>query len=373
GVRDIILGMPHRGRLNLLTDLLKYNPQALFHKVKGNSEFPEDLPGCADVLSHLAQSVDLQYPNTERPVHVSLLHNPSHLEAVNPVAAGKARARQMYLYNLGGKEVEDCYIGDRVMCVQLHGDSAFTGQGVVTETLGLSNLPHFTCGGSVHVIVNNQIGYTTPAMNARSTVYTSDVAKMINAPVIHVNGDHPEDVALATRIAFEYRHHFRKDVILDLIAYRRMGHNELDEPAFTQPIMYKAIRPRKTVPVLYEEKLLESGVVAKEEIETIRSTYFNKLDADLQASYTFKPEADTLKGKWSKMTVSKEVVAKMDTGVDVDKLKMVGKGSVASHGINLHPRLEKYHITTRLNRVEAGTGLDWATCEALAFGTLMLE
>jgi probable 2-oxoglutarate dehydrogenase E1 component DHKTD1 len=148
---------------------------------------------------------------------------------VNPVAVGKARARQMYLYE-EGVDTQDCFIGDRVMCVQLHGDSAFTGQGVVTETLGLSNLPHFTAGGSVHVIVNNQIGYTTPAMNARSTVYTSDVAKMINAPVIHVNADSPEDVAFATQIAFEYRHHFRKDVIIDLIAYRRMGHNELDEP-----------------------------------------------------------------------------------------------------------------------------------------------
>ncbi|KAJ3412904.1 hypothetical protein HDV05_008768 [Chytridiales sp. JEL 0842] len=372
GIRDIVLGMPHRGRLNLLTDLLKYNPAALFHKVKGNSEFPPDVPGCGDVLSHLAISTDLTYHSNKKPLHVSLLHNPSHLEAVNPVAVGKARARQMHLYE-EGVDTQDCFIGDRVMCVQLHGDSAFTGQGVVTETLGLSNLPHFTAGGSVHVIVNNQIGYTTPAMNARSTVYTSDVGKMINAPVIHVNADSPEDVAFATQIAFEYRHHFRKDVILDLIAYRRMGHNELDEPAFTQPVMYKAIRGRKSVPAIYEEKLIAEGVVTKGEVDEIRTSHFAQLDKHLEESYSYKPEADTLKGKWSKMVIPREAVTKLDTGVHVDTLKEVGLGSVKSHGIEVHPRLAKFHIEKRVQRVEAGNGLDWATCEALAFGSLMLQ
>ncbi|KAJ1546861.1 hypothetical protein HK405_006803, partial [Cladochytrium tenue] len=375
GIRDVILGMPHRGRLNLLTDLLKYPPRALFHKVKGNSEFPPDVPGCGDVLSHIATKTALRYAGAAADVKVSLLHNPSHLEAVNPVAAGKARARQMHLYEekVTGDTLGDCQIGDQVLCVQLHGDSAFTGQGVVTETLGLSNLPHFTCGGSIHVIVNNQIGYTTPAMNARSTVYTSDIGKMINAPVIHVNADYPEDVVCATEIAFEYRHRFRKDVIIDLIAYRRMGHNELDEPSFTQPMMYKHIRGRKTVPVLYEDKLLGEGLLGKDQIESLRSEHFKTLDGELEASYTFKPEADTLQEKWSSMIIPRSVVSTLDTGVDLDTLREVGRKSVESFGIKLHPRLEKYHVANRLQRIAGGAGLDWATCEALAFGTLLME
>ncbi|KNC96364.1 oxoglutarate dehydrogenase (succinyl-transferring), E1 component [Spizellomyces punctatus DAOM BR117] len=372
GIRDIVLCMPHRGRLNLLTDLLKYNPTALFHKVKGNAEFPDDIPGCGDVLSHLATSVDLSY-GAKHPVHVSMLHNPSHLEAANPVALGKARAKQMYLYESGSET--DCYIGDRVMCIQMHGDAAFCGQGVVTETLGLANLPHFTAGGSVHVIVNNQIGYTTPAMNARSSYYSSDVAKMISCPVIHVNGDFPEDVARATAIAFEYRNKFRKDVIIDLIAYRRMGHNELDEPAFTQPSMYANIRGRKSVPRLYEEKLMNDKVLGdKQEIETLRTKYFEQLDRHLEDSYSFTPTADTLKGKWSGMTIPRQVISAPQTGVDVEVLKEVGQKSVQTpSGTVVHPRIQKYHVDTRLRKLEDGKGLDWATGEALAFGSLLLE
>jgi probable 2-oxoglutarate dehydrogenase E1 component DHKTD1 len=252
GIDDIILCMPHRGRLNLLTGILKLPGRALFHKLKGNPEYPPEVHGIGDVISHLAVSTDVECGQAK--THVSLLHNPSHLEAVNPVAMGKARARQMYLYDQGAHPAE-CYLGDKVLCVQMHGDAAFTGQGVVTETLGLSNLPHFTSGGSIHLIVNNQIGYTTPAQNARSTIYTSDVGKMICAPVIHVNGDYPEDVLHAMTIAFEYRNKFRKDVIIDLIAYRRWGHNELDEPAFTQPVMYQNIRSHKSVARLYEDFL----------------------------------------------------------------------------------------------------------------------
>ncbi|KAJ3399143.1 hypothetical protein HDU80_008229 [Chytriomyces hyalinus] len=375
-VRDVVIGMPHRGRLNLLTDLLKYNPASLFNKIKGNSEFPEDVPGAGDVLSHVSQSVDLEYPGGQSPVHVSLLHNPSHLEAINPVAAGKARAKQFDLLETmtqSSTSSPECDIGDRVLCVQLHGDSAFAGQGVVMETLALSNLPHYTCGGSIHVIVNNQIGYTTQSFNARSTIYSSDVGKIIDAPVIHVNADFPEDVAIATKIAFEYRNKFRKDVIIDLIAYRRMGHNELDEPAFTQPVMYKHIRGRRSVPKLFEQKLIEEGVVSQQEIDSIRDQYSAHLDQQLESSYTYKPEADTLKGKWSDMVISKADVTKIDTGVSLETLKQVGIASVASHGVTPHSRLAKFHITPRLNKLESGTGLDWATCEALAFGSLLLE
>ncbi|ORX97262.1 2-oxoglutarate dehydrogenase, E1 component [Basidiobolus meristosporus CBS 931.73] len=371
GIVEVILGMPHRGRLNLLTDLLQFNPTALFHKVKGNAEFPESLPATGDVISHLASSPYLDY-GAEKPLHVSMLHNPSHLEAVNPVAMGKARAKQTFLYEQ--KTEKECFIGDRVMCVQLHGDAAFTGQGVVMESLGLSNLPHFTSGGSVHIIVNNQIGYTTPAINARSTVYTSDIGKMVNAPVLHVNGDYPEDVALAATIAVEYRNKFRKDIILDLMTYRRWGHNELDEPAFTQPLMYQTIRSRKSVPQLYEEKLLAENVLSSEEVSKFKQDYLGKLEGDFRAAETFKPEPDHLKGKWSSMILPTETVSKLDTGVDADTLKFIGEKSVQTpEGMVVHPRLQKYHVQNRLQKLKDGKKIDWATAEALAIGSLLLE
>lgn len=373
GIKDLIFCMPHRGRLNLLTDILQYPPAALFHKIKGGAEFPEDIPAMGDVLSHIAQTVDLQY-GAKDPLHVSLLHNPSHLETANPVALGNARARQMYMYD-SGIESKECTIGDKVLCVQLHGDSAFTGQGVVTETLGLANLPHFTAGGSIHLIVNNQIGYTTPAMNARSTVYTSDIGKMIDCPIIHVNADYPEDVAFAAATAAEYRNKFRKDVILDLIAYRRMGHNELDEPAFTQPLMYKNIRARKSVPLLYEDQLLAEGVIkSRSEVEAFRKGCSDKLDKDLEESYSYKPVADTLGGKWNGMIFPREAVTKIDTGIELGNLKIIGKQSVATPtGFKVHSRLGKFHVENRTKKVEAGEGVDWATGEALAFGSLLSE
>ncbi|KAI9139185.1 thiamine diphosphate-binding protein [Paraphysoderma sedebokerense] len=374
GIVDAVVCMPHRGRLNLLTDLLQYNPTKLFHKVKGNPEYPpSEADLCTgDVISHLAQSVNLDYGH-KKPLHVSLIHNPSHLEAVNPVAMGKARAKQMYLFELNSET--DCYLGDRVACIQLHGDAAFTGQGVVMEAFGLSNLPHFTCGGSIHVIVNNQIGYTTPAINARSSVYTSDIGKMINCPVIHVNGDHPEDVAYAASLAWEYRNKFRKDVILDVITYRRWGHNELDEPAFTQPLMYQNIRSRKSVPKLYEEKLLNEQVLSSQtEVDEFRQKYYAKLDEHLSEVSSHKVEYNFLQGKWSKIASPKETVSKLDTGVSEETLLTVGKGSVASpQDFTVHPRLDKFHIQSRLSKLADGTKIDWATAEALAFGSLLLE
>ncbi|RKO99059.1 hypothetical protein CXG81DRAFT_28146 [Caulochytrium protostelioides] len=371
-VHDVIVGMPHRGRLNLLTDLLQFDPVRLFHKLKGNAEFPDDVPGVGDVLSHVAQSVDLDY-GTAHPVHVSLLHNPSHLEAVNPVAMGKARARQMALYE-AGTEAAECTIGDRVMCVQLHGDSAFTGQGVVTETLGLSNLPHFTSGGSIHLIVNNQIGYTTPAMNSRSSAYTSDVAKMINSPVIHVNADFPEAVARAASLAMAYRHKFRKDIVIDMIAYRRMGHNELDEPAFTQPLMYRNIRSRKSVPRTYEAHLKHDGIMTADEIDAFRAAHFQHLDEANTQSAQYTPKADTLQSTWAEMTIARTADTTVDTGVPVDQLRQIGEGSVAvPPGFELHSRLKKFHVDNRLKSLAQGTRIDWATAEALAFGSLLLD
>ncbi|RUS19431.1 thiamine diphosphate-binding protein [Endogone sp. FLAS-F59071] len=277
------------------------------------------------------------------------------------------------------KTEKECELGDRVMCVQLHGDAAFTGQGVVMEALGLSNLPHYSSGGSLHIVVNNQLGYTIPAQNARSSAYASDIGKMINAPVVHVNGDFPEDVARAVELCFDYRNKFRKDVILDLITYRRWGHNELDEPAFTQPLMYRNIRTRKSVPRLYEEKLLDEGVLASQsEIDRFRDEYFSALEASIKQSESYIPTADHLSGPWTGMVQPRDYTrtdkSNPDTGVDAGTLLNVGRASVTSpQPITVHPRVDKYHVQARLQRVQEGRRIDWATAEALALGSLLLE
>ncbi|KAJ1653041.1 hypothetical protein IWQ61_006754 [Dispira simplex] len=376
GVQDIVLCMAHRGRLNLLTGLLQLSPEVLFHKVKGNSEFPPDVPATGDVLSHLTSAPTLDY-GTGLPLHVSLLPNPSHLEAVNPVAMGKARAKQMQLFDrLGDAANTSCELGDRVMCVQLHGDAAFTGQGVVMETLGLSNLPHFSSGGSVHIIVNNQLGYTTPALNARSTVYTSDIGKMVNAPVFHVNGDRPEDVARTAQLALAYRQQFKRDVIVDLLTFRRWGHNELDEPAYTQPLMYRNIRARDSVPQLYQKKLLKEPqpVLKVEAMEAFRQDYFTSLIRHLEASASYRLPPVVLQKNWRGLVVPLEITENVNTGVSKETLVNVGQGSVVyPSDITIHPRLEKYHVQGRLKRLAKGDQIDWATAEALAMGSLLVE
>ncbi|KAI0063865.1 2-oxoglutarate dehydrogenase, E1 component [Artomyces pyxidatus] len=372
GVQQIILAMPHRGRLNLLTGLLEYSPAALFHKIKGGFEIPEDLGAVGDVISHLVASPTLDYGGSER-VKVSLLPNPSHLEAINPVALGKTRAKQ---YSLLKTSPDDCRLGDRAMCVQLHGDASFTGQGVVMEGLGLSNLPHFTSGGSVHVVVLfRSIGYTTPASSARSSLYCSDIGKMINAPVLHVNGDYPEDVARAVDVAFKYRNYFRKDVIIDLLVYRRWGHNELDEPAFTQPVMYDQIRSRKSVPTLYEEKLISDGIITSESAVSVREAYKAHLEDQLAKSTSYTPSPTLFQGQWENIVwpASADALRAPETGVERGILEKVGKASVTvPEGFEIHPRLHR-HVKRRIQTVEKGAGLDWATAEAMAFGSLLLE
>ncbi|KAJ2079246.1 hypothetical protein H4R24_003907 [Coemansia sp. RSA 988] len=371
GITEAVIGMPHRGRLNILIDLLKYPPRALFHKLQGHAEFPESLPASGDVISHISSSPSLNYGYKEN-LNITMMHNPSHLEAVNPVVAGYGRAKQMYLFD--NNTDPRCALGDRLIGIQIHGDAAFTGQGVIMETLGLSNLPHFSLGGTVHIIINNQIGYTTPATNARSTLYTSDIAKLVNAPIIHVNGDYPEEVARAMRIAFEYRRMFRKDVIVDLITFRRWGHNELDEPSFTQPQMYNIIRSRASVPKLYERKMLEDKIITKADVELTRQSFTRHLEAELAAVKDYTPQADHLKGKWAGLIMSTEAVTQIDTGVARETLQEVGRKSVlVDDAIKVHPRLVKHHIQPRLKRLEQGTTVDWATAETLAFGSLLKE
>ncbi|KAF7299554.1 2-oxoglutarate dehydrogenase E1 component mitochondrial [Mycena chlorophos] len=374
GLSSIIIGMPHRGRLNLLTDLLQYSPTALFHKIKGGAEIPEDLGAEGDVLSHLAASPSLHYDGASGSIQVSLLPNPSHLEAVNPVAMGKTRAKQ---YALLKTSPDDCNLGDkaRVMCVQLHGDASFTGQGIVMEGMGLSNLPHYTSGGSVHLVVDNNIGYTTPATGARSSMYCSDVGKMIGAPVLHCNGDHPEDVVRAMELAFQYRDYFRKDIIVDLLVYRRWGHNELDLPNLTSPLMYEKISSRRSVPQLYEERLMAEGVLDPSKIADVRNSYKAELDDALVKVSSYAPAASMLQKQWAGMAWPASSAAEPypDTGVSENTLKAIGKASVAiPNGFEIHSKLQR-HVKNRLSSIESGTGLDWSTAEALAFGSLMLE
>ncbi|KAJ7175983.1 thiamine diphosphate-binding protein [Mycena filopes] len=372
GVSTVVLGMPHRGRLNLLTDLLQYSPTALFHKIKGGAEIPEDLGAEGDVLSHLVASPSLQYDGASGPIQVSLLPNPSHLEAVNPVALGKTRAKQ---YALLKTSPEDCDLGDKVMCVQLHGDASFAGQGVVMESLGLSNLPHFTSGGSVHIVVDNNIGYTTPATGARSSLYCSDVGKMINAPVLHVNGDHPEDVVRAMEVAFQYRNYFRKDIIVDLLVYRRWGHNELDLPNLTSPLMYEKISARRSVPQIYEEKLIKEEILDAPKVASIRAAYKAELDAQLACVPAYVPTAAMLEKQWKGMVWPASAAAEGSpaTGVEEGELRAVGRASVGiPGGFEIHPKLQR-HVKHRLASIESGVGLDWATAESLAFGSLMCE
>ncbi|VDB88235.1 unnamed protein product [Peniophora sp. CBMAI 1063] len=371
GIQTISLAMPHRGRLNLLTGLLKFDPAALFAKIRGASEVPEELGATGDVISHLTASPTLDYSGTK--VEVQLLPNPSHLEAASPVAMGVTRAKQ---YALLDQSPEDCTLGDRALCVQLHGDASFTGQGVVMESLGLSNLPHYTSGGSVHIVVNNNIGYTTPAASARSSLYSSDIGKMINAPVLHVNGDYPEDVARAVEIAFKYRQHFRKDIIIDLLVYRRWGHNELDEPAFTQPAMYSRVRARKSVPTLYEEALVSDEILSADAAANVRSSYKAHLQSRLDAVDSYKPTLPAPGNpEWNKLVwpPSAEAQRNPETGVSRDVLQQVGRASVAvPGGFEIHPRLQR-HVKARLGAIEKGEGIDWATAEALAFGSLLLS
>lgn len=373
GVTDVIIGMPHRGRLNLLTGLLKFPPELMFRKIRGLSEFPETSPAIGDVLSHLTSSVELDF-GAARPVHVTMLPNPSHLEAINPVAQGKTRARQQLRQEGDYSPKDDAQPGDQVICLQVHGDGSFPGQGIVPETLTLSNLPHYRVGGSIHLIVNNQVGYTTPSERARSSLYCSDVGKMVNCAVIHVNGDDAEEVLRATRLAVEYQRLFRKDVILDLICYRQWGHNELDEPFFTNPAMYKIIRSRKSVPDSYADQLISEGLMTDVERDDIKSKHYGMLNDKLSNMTLYSPPPTNLQGRWGDLVEPQARVTTWDTGVPIPLLQFVGAKSVdIPEQIQLHSHLRKTHAQARLQKLEEGTKLDWSTAESLAFGSLLCQ
>jgi 2-oxoglutarate dehydrogenase E1 component len=363
GLREVVLGMPHRGRLNVLANFMSKPFQAIFSEFQGNPANPEDVQGSGDVKYHLGTSADREFDGNV--VHLSLTANPSHLEAVNPVVLGKVRAKQR---QMGDADRE------KVMGLLLHGDAAFAGQGLVPESLELSELKGYRTGGTLHFIVNNQIGFTTSPSHSRSSPYCSDVAKMIQAPILHVNGDDPEAVVHAARIAIEFRQKFKKDVVVDMFCYRRHGHNESDEPAFTQPLMYARIAQHPTTRHIYAEKLVKDGVIAPGEAERVAAEFEAKLDQAYQAASSFKPnKADWLEGKWAGLGVAHGEERRGDTAVDIGLLREVGhKLTEFPAGFRINRKIAR-QLEAKRRTIDSGQGIDWATAEALAFGTLLCE
>ncbi|XP_035231111.1 probable 2-oxoglutarate dehydrogenase E1 component DHKTD1, mitochondrial isoform X1 [Stegodyphus dumicola] len=330
-LKYIMIGIPHRGRLNLLTGLLNFPPVAMFQKffmfqMMGFPEFSNDINATGDVLSHLTSSIDYKFKDGS--VHITLLPNPSHLEAVSPVVVGYARSRLQSLKLADYSDTSEEPISYPVLPIQVHGDASFTGQGVVMETIAMSNVAHFSVGGSVHLIVNNQIGFTTPQERGRSSTYCSDLMKTINAPVIHVNGDFPEEVLKAAKLAFNYRQKFHKDVMVDMLCFRRWGHNELDDPTFTNPIMYKVIHSRKSVPDMYSERLIADGILNKDDVNEMISNHHSVLNENLKLTETYKNEATGLQNITNSDRVLKKMISTWNTGISEDLLKFIGAKSV---------------------------------------------
>ncbi len=367
GVREIVIGMPHRGRLNVLAQVMAKPHRAIFHEFKGGSSTPNEIEGSGDVKYHLGASSDREFDNNR--VHLSLTANPSHLEIVDPVVLGKVRAKQDQL----GATPEDRTM---VMPLLIHGDASFAGQGVVAECLGLSGLRGHRTGGSVHFIVNNQIGFTTNPRYSRSSPYPSDVAKMIEAPIFHCNGDDPEAVVFAAKIATEFRQKFQKPVVIDMFCYRRHGHNEGDEPQFTQPLMYKAIAAHPSTLEIYGNKLIGEGVVTAGEVDKMKADWRARLDVELEAAQSYRAnKADWLDGRWAGFKTGGEAddPRRGHTGVEIAKLKEIGdKITTLPPGFHLHRTLNRF-FDSRRKSIETGANIDWSTGEALAFCSLLLE
>jgi 2-oxoglutarate dehydrogenase E1 component len=364
GIRDVVIGMPHRGRLNTLVHVLHKSYTALFSEFQGRSSQPEEMRGSGDVKYHLGASADREFDGTT--IHVSLAPNPSHLEAVNPVVLGKARAKQD---QRGDTE------RSQVMAILMHGDAAFAGQGLVAESLDLSDLGGYRIGGTIHFVVNNQIGFTTLPTYSRSGPYCTEIAKIVQAPILHVNGDDPEAVVHVSRIATEFRQHFKRDIVIDMFCYRRHGHNESDEPMFTQPLMYKEIAGHKTVKEVYAARLEAEGFVTAAEVAALDAALREKLDKALEAASQYKPnKADWLEGRWAGMTVAPgEEDRKGATAVDTEQLLAVGRAiSEPPKNFDLNRKIAR-QLQEKRKTIDTGRDIDWATGEALAWGTLLAE
>jgi 2-oxoglutarate dehydrogenase E1 component len=364
GIRDVVIGMPHRGRLNTLVHVLHKSYTALFSEFQGRSSLPEEMRGSGDVKYHLGASADREFDGNA--IHVSLSPNPSHLEAVNPVVLGKARAKQDQRHDTERSQV---------MAILMHGDAAFAGQGLVAESLDLSDLAGYRIGGTIHFVVNNQIGFTTLPTAARSGPYCTEVAKIVQAPILHVNGDDPEAAVHVARIATEYRQHFKRDIVIDMFCYRRHGHNESDEPMFTQPLMYKKIAGHKSVKEVYAGRLEAEGVVTAGEVAQLDAALREKLDKALEAASQYKPnKADWLEGRWAGLTVAPgEEDRKGMTAVELDQLRSVGHALCeVPKNFELNRKIAR-QLQEKRKTIDTGENIDWATGEALAFGTLLAE
>jgi 2-oxoglutarate dehydrogenase E1 component len=365
GTKEIAIGMPHRGRLNTLVNIVKKPLSALFAEFAGASFKPDDVQGSGDVKYHLGTSTDVEIAG--QMVHISLQPNPSHLEAVDPVVVGKVRARQDMAGDIESRR--------SVMGILLHGDAAFAGQGLVYETLAMSQLIGYRTGGTIHVVVNNQIGFTTVPAHAYSGLYCTDIAKSIQVPIVHVNGDEPEAVVFAARMAAEFRQRFGIDFVLDIVCYRRHGHNETDEPAFTQPIMYRAIRETKTTRTLYAERLVREGVIAEGEAQAMWDSLFTTYDEAQQAAPSYRVnKADWLEGKWRGLKQAEnDDETEEATAVAEYTLREVGLAlATVPTNFEANPKILR-QLDAKRQMIESGEGIDWATGEALAFGTLLLE
>ncbi len=363
GLKEVVIGMPHRGRLSVLANVMMKPYRAIFHEFQGGSYKPDDVDGSGDVKYHLGASADREFDGNK--VHMSLTANPSHLEAVNPVVLGKVRAKQDQLND-----------HDRiaVMPILLHGDAAFAGQGVVAECFQLSGIKGHRTGGTMHIVVNNQIGFTTAPHFSRTSPYPTDIALMVEAPIFHVNGDDPEAVVHAAKVATEFRQKFHKDVVLDIFCYRRFGHNEGDEPMFTNPAMYKNIKGHKTTLQLYTERLVADGLIPEGEIEDMKAAFQSMLNEEFEAGKVFKPnKADWLDGRWKHLDRQSSDYDAGVTPISPELLQEVGKALTSyPESFDIHKTVAR-QLEGKKKMFEEGKGFDWATAEALAFGSLAAE
>ncbi len=366
GVEEIDIGMAHRGRLNVLSNVMGKPYRAIFHEFAGGATNPADVGGSGDVKYHLGTSSNREFDGTR--VHLSLLPNPSHLEAVDPVVLGKARATMTFKGDHHGK---------KVLPLLLHGDAAFAAQGVVAECLGFSGLPGYGTGGTIHFVINNQIGFTTSPQFARSSPYPTDIAKSVQAPILHVNADDPEAVTFCCKLAIEFRQTFGRDIVIDMWCYRRFGHNEGDEPAFTQPQMYSAIRNQPPISDIYGARLIEQGIVDKQWIDDHRQNFISRLNEEFEAAANYLPnKADWFEGRWSGLGKPEEPVLarrNVNTAVSKNLLCEVGRAlTTIPENFHIHRTLQRI-LDAKAAMFETGVGFDWATAEALAFGTLIAE
>ena len=364
GLEEIVIGMAHRGRLNVLNNILQKPFRAIISEFMGNPSNPEETGGSGDVKYHMGSSSDREFDGVN--VHFTLNANPSHLEVVNPVVIGRVRAKQ---------NQRNDKLRNKVLGLLIHGDAAFAGQGILAETFDFAELRSYKTGGTLHLIINNQIGFTTSPAYSRSSPYCTDVAKIVMAPIFHVNADDPESVVHVSRIATEFRQKFAADAVIDIIGYRRYGHNEGDEPSFTQPIMYRKIADHPFVTKIYADKLIKEKKITEEQAKRVYDNRNQFLEEEFQAGSNYLPnKADWLEGKWTGLKKAPGLEERRGiTGVTIDKIKKIGEILTSvPRDFEIHKKLQRV-LDNRKKAIKDGTNIDWSTAEQLAFGTLLLE